>query len=196
MKTILGTLLAVGLALGASVSAQIDGPLTSNPLSFARVGSMGGHWNLPLNSALGVAGGTLNFGIPQFQFVADLPAEAVSVDAQGFVRGSFQGGLRSFPLTPGATYDFAVHGQWRWNPNTGKGFYQGFITTVGLPKPSGVPILLIGTMRGSFEDRPPISPLGPDPLGSFKGLWVFNFLSTLGPTPIGMPFPGPDDDDA
>ena len=195
MKTFLGMTLAVTL-FSLPVAAQSHGgPLVTQPETLA-AGQMQGFWNLPLNGALGVASGPMSFGgVPQFRMVADLPPEPLVFLQGGIVLGGFQGGLQQFPLTPGAPFVFDVAGQWRWDSTTGRGFYNGFITTIGLPNPSGVPILLVGAMRGSFQDLPPVTPLAPDPQGGFAGIWTLFFLSAPAPRPEPHPYPGPGQDE-
>ena len=170
-----------GLSTGTVLA---DGGLAP-PVLF---GMSSGDWNLPslIDDPFGVAtpgfaSGTWDVGgapvffmglsidtIPSALTFAPVP------DPPFTATGTLSGELFSLPLSPFSEPFALLTGSWIADPSSGKGFFDGYVYLKPANPLLFAPLVVIGQIRGGFEDPPssPQSPSGPDVLGSYAGRWT------------------------
>ncbi len=163
--------LALACLVVATAAAAPGGklaPPSAGPATPTIVGTSQGSWDLPTGASDGFATGVLALGqgFPFYLMTVTLPAADVTPSG-ALLTGTLEGGVLSFPLTPNGAFDLDVTGTWTVDPTTGEGTFQAFLTRQLSP---GGPIVLLGTINGSFEDLE--LPGGPDALGTYKARWT------------------------
>lgn len=164
--------LAAALCLGLLVTVIGAGQNLDDAVQKADSfqGSSNGSWNSPAHGSPGFAFGTWTPapGGPPL-FLMSLELEAVSPDG---LSGTLAGTLQSFPLSPIGDPFAAVSGVFHIeDASTGKGHFEGIVTTF-IPNPLILaPIQLLGQFQGRFLDPIPPTPHAPDILGKYRMRW-------------------------
>ena len=164
----LAAVLCLGLLVGVLGASQNIDDNVAKADSFQGVSS--GSWNSPAHGSPGYAFGIwtpVGGGSPLFL----MNIETVATSPDG-LSGTFEGVLNSFPLSPLGQPWAAVGGVYHiLDESTGKGVFEGIVTTY-LPNPlMGAPIQLLGQLQGRFVDPLPPTPHAPDVIGQYRMRW-------------------------